>query len=857
VEEKGAVPVNKPGFFKRLSKVLLWTFLILLLLSGSLAGLSLLYEKEIKNAILTELNRHLLVKVKVAPENIDLTLLRTFPDCALQFKNVLVLDALPEKKRDTLLYSDLLSLRFNVKDIWNKNYKIHTVAADNGVLRLRILKDGSSNYTFWKSTGESTGSTDFDLDRIALTDFHVYYKNSSARFFSDLQVKQLVFSGKFRDANYDLNCEGDFLVNELLQNNSAFLRRKKVNLDLVLAVSGNQYDFTKANLRINDLLLKLSGSMLYGETLENAKVKMNAAELEISSVLSLLPQSYSDIVNDYVSKGKLYLNGDLDYSSDSRYRLTCAFGIDKGTITYKPGNTSAEDVNLQGTLLYTPEKSSLQFNQIFLRLKDDVIKGDCRIDDFKEPRLALNVAANLHLHNLQSFWPIDTLKVLEGKLEIKTQINGLLADLKANTFGPKVKLVLDARVVDLKAQFKSDEKTYLVPHCQIAASEGEVRVSDLQLQRGQSQLVLNGRIPGLFNYLTDASAPLHIIGQLQAPQIFVEDFLVPASGPVNEQALIPEKVNFKLEAMISKLSFGKFSAENLSGEIEIRDQKLLANDVRLQTMEGQTVLNAFADNSKNKLDITLQAEIAQINIQELFRQMNNFGQTTLQGKNLRGIASASIDFSGSWSNALVADEKSLQARCQLLLERGQLKDFEPMTALSRFVEVKDLNDIRFSALQSTVTIKNRQIIIPATSIKNSALNIDLWGTHSFDNEEDYHFRLLISELLNKKRTKAQDEFGPILDDPDKRRMAFVRMTGPMDKLVIRYDKQGMKQKVAADLKTEKQSIKQLLKEELGLFKKDSLPKKAPANTIFEIEEPSPAPVKKTLEPKKKKEDEDF
>jgi hypothetical protein len=274
-------------------------------------------------------------------------------------------------------------------------------------------------------------------------------------------------------------------------------------------------------------------------------------------------------------------------------------------------------------------------------------------------------------------------------------------------------------------------------------------------------------------------------------------------------------------------------------------------------MEGQTVLNAFADNSKNKLDITLQAEIAQINIQELFRQMNNFGQTTLQDKNLRGIASASIDFSGSWSNALVADEKSLQARCQLLIERGQLKDFEPMTALSRFVEVKDLNDIRFSALQSTVTIKNRQIIIPATSIKNSALNIDLWGTHSFDNEVDYHFRLLISELLNKKRTKAQDEFGPILDDPDKRRMAFVRMTGPMDKLVIRYDKQGMKQKVAADLKTEKQSIKQLLREELGLFKKDSLPKKAPANTIFEIEEPSPAPVKKTLEPKKKKEDEDF
>ena len=842
---------------RRIARVLLWFLLLLLLGAMTLVGLVLVYEKEIKSAILSELNKHLLVKVKVAPENIDLTLLKSFPDCALQFKNVLVLGALPQNKQDTLLYADLLSLRFNAEDIWNKNYKIHTVSADKGLLRLITLKDGSTNYSFWKSDGESSASADFDLDRIALSNFHLQYKDNSVRFFSDLQIKQLVFSGKFRDTKYDLTCEGDALVNELLQNKTAFLRQKRVKLDLNLAVNGSQYDFTKADLQINDLFLKLTGRLLYGQSLERVAIKMNAANLEISSVLSLLPQSYSAVVNDYVSKGKLYLNGDLDYASDARFRLTAAFGIDKGTITYKPGNTSAEDVNLEGNLLYTPDKSFLQLTRVFFRLSEDVIKGDCRIDDFSQPQLSLNVAANLHLANLQNFWPIDTLRALEGQLEINTQINGQLSDLKANTFGPKVKLVLDANLKDLKAQFKSDEKTYLVPHCQIDASDGEVRVSDLQLQRGQSHLVLNGRIPGLFNYLTDASAPLNIIGKLEAPQLFVEDFLIPSSGSASEQALIPEKVNFKLEAAIAQLSFGKFKAENISGELEIRDQKLLANDIRLETMEGQTVLNAFADNSKNKLDITLQAEINQINIQELFRQMNNLGQSTLQDKNIRGIASASIEFSGSWSNALLVDENSLQSRCQLTIEKGQLKDFEPMRALSRFVEVKDLNDIRFSALQSTVTIKNRQIIIPATTIKNSALDIDLWGTHTFDNVVDYHFRLLISELLNKKRTKAQDEFGPVLDDPDKKRMAFVRMTGPMDKLVIRYDKQGMKQKVAADLKTEKQSIKRLLREEFGLFKKDSLPKKSAPVSVFELEESNPPPPKKTLELKKKKEEDDF
>ena len=115
---------------RRIAKVLLWFLLLLLLGAMTLVGLVLVYEKEIKGAILGELNKHLLVKVKVAPENIDLTLLKSFPDCALQFKKVLVLGALPQNKQDTLLYADLLSLRFNVEDIWNKNYKIHTVSAD-------------------------------------------------------------------------------------------------------------------------------------------------------------------------------------------------------------------------------------------------------------------------------------------------------------------------------------------------------------------------------------------------------------------------------------------------------------------------------------------------------------------------------------------------------------------------------------------------------------------------------------------------------------------------------------------------------------------------------------------------------
>jgi len=75
---------------------------------------------------------------------------------------------------------------------------------------------------------------------------------------------------------------------------------------------------------------------------------------------------------------------------------------------------------------------------------------------------------------------------------------------------------------------------------------------------------------------------------------------------------------------------------------------------------------------------------------------------------------------------------------------------------------------------------------------------------------------------------------------------------------MKYDSRGMKEKVTADIKDEKQTIKQLLKEEFGLFKKDSTVKKTnKSDRQFELEKPDNNAPKKTFEAKKKQEDEDF
>jgi hypothetical protein len=158
------------------------------------------------------------------------------------------------------------------------------------------------------------------------------------------------------------------------------------------------------------------------------------------------------------------------------------------------------------------------------------------------------------------------------------------------------------------------------------------------------------------------------------------------------------------------------------------------------------------------------------------------------------------------------------------LKEGRLVNFEPLSKLSKFISLEELSDVKFSTLSNTFEIKNEQVIIPRMQITSSALDIFVSGNHGFDNVIDYHFQLTLSDLLSRKAKKAKkenEEFGEVMDDGLGRTQLFLSMVGPIDDPKISYDSKGAKEKMKSDVKQEKRVLKQLLKQEFGLFKKDS------------------------------------
>jgi hypothetical protein len=213
-----------------------------------------------------------------------------------------------------------------------------------------------------------------------------------------------------------------------------------------------------------------------------------------------------------------------------------------------------------------------------------------------------------------------------------------------------------------------------------------------------------------------------------------------------------------------------------------------------------------------------------VDIRELFYQCENFGQNVLVDKNIKGKVTSKIMLLATSDAAMDIDLNSINSTADIEINQGELIQFEPLRELSKFISLDELKNVSFSQLKNQIEIKNRTIIIPQMDITSSAISISASGTHTFENIIDYHLKLLLSDVLSRKAKKAKkenEEFGVIADDGLGKTNIFISMKGPINNPKIGYDGKGAQQKIKNDLVQEKQSLKKILNQELGLFKRDS------------------------------------
>ena len=854
-------------------KILKICAILIFSISVLLFSASLILKDKVAGMILSSLNKNLSTKVDVG--SFRLSFFKRFPKASVQMKNVVVHStkgfnntAFPGNNGDTLLKALFVSADFSISDIFRGKYNIDRITVKQGKANLFCDTSGNVNYQItYYSTSQGTGDIAINLEKISLTDINFNYNDLTGNIIILGNVKNGRIKTRIYGNIIDFDTDAEVKLRRLQTPDFTISRDIEGKLNLALQSSDKGISFKKGTMRIRDYDLNISGMVDPGRIID---LQITAHNFKISDIIDYLPAKIQEQASPYNPEGNLAFNclikGPLTRSSSPHIEVSCL--LKKGKISYGKSNISISDLSFSGSYSNGPgnrtETGVATFNDIKARLGSAEYTGSFSLQGIDTPRVVLALNGRIIPAELKEFFALDDISPVSGYADINVKIDAVL-NHKANfTLQDIIDLKPQAHLVFHDFTAGSVKQNLIIEQVEGSLSSGESITADNVrfIYKGQ-KIKVSGEFINLPEWIAGNSVQLRANADVEFRMFNPETFLsasTDATAPKKRAILLPDDLDLDITFKIDSLKFKTFSSAEITGRLTYSPGILTFSSFKMRSLRGVISGNGFlVQNSSRAFNSKGTFNVTRIDINKAFSSFNNFGQTFIKAENLKGLLSGSVSMILPMDSLLNPAIKSVSAEGSFVLEKGALLNFEPVKELSSFIELSELENISIDRMENDFFIRNNFFYIPQMDVKSSAANLSVNGRHDFDNNYEYHIKMLLSEILSKKRKKNHSnvtEFGVVEDDGLGRTSLLLKVEGRGEVVKVGYDAKVAGSTLKNNIKKERQTLKTILNEEYGWYKSDTATiKKAPAKKQrFKIQwdgNTNTAPETETLETKNK------
>ncbi|MFZ4799486.1 MAG: AsmA family protein, partial [Bacteroidia bacterium] len=185
---------------KPIYKIILASFLSIILIVTIFAGYLVSNKRVLTEYVITQINNNLNAELKI--KSSDVTIFKNFPNVSLDLIGVSIV------KSDTnVLNAQHVYLGFNIKDIFNKNYKIQIISIDSAIINLVVYKNGSSNFDLVKKENQTNSANEnflLDLEKVKLKNIDFGFNDLQSEQNYKTQIHEAEMDGKFKNDAFKL-----------------------------------------------------------------------------------------------------------------------------------------------------------------------------------------------------------------------------------------------------------------------------------------------------------------------------------------------------------------------------------------------------------------------------------------------------------------------------------------------------------------------------------------------------------------------------------------------------------------------------------------------------------------------------
>lgn len=803
--------------------------LIILLVFGVLFSVIKLYDKEIKDIALKQINNQLISPMII--QNLELSAFNYFPAISLQFSNLLIKD--PLANNDTLLFAKNAFLNFDAYDLINKKYIVRKLVLKNGSLAAKVSTDGKENFDVFISKDKSENNNfKFSLEQLTLKDFSVNYQNIPLSQQYDFTISDSKLKGQFSNQEYDLNILSSMSVNKFDLEGVNYISSKNANTEIILQVKNDPFSLVikKGKLKIADMNFFLEGDYKSSKK-DRINLNIKGNQIQISEIFSILPLDYASIKTKYSSEGIFNFDGNLNGEINNKQPLSffVNFNAENATLKDKLNNIQLEKIDLSGT--FNNKEQNLKIINFSALMNDKIMRGNLEIDNFKTPTYFLNIEGLFDLNKIPFFTTLKDFS-LDGETAIEMET-------KITTKNDKLFFEnLDGKIVSEKINIE-----YLPLKTQLELNDFEADISkknmDITVQNSffnEDEFSMNLNFMDWNKWFQSDSKKIKCNYDLKLDKFHLDDFLEIFDS--KDSSKTDYQIDLEGAIAANELYYDNLKFFNISSKRLKINKSIEVKNLFMESYDGEILLNIYnADLNSDNQNWLIDGELSSLNIKQLMKSFNDFDQDYIKNEHISGSISSDFnsqlifDSLNNWDFQNSSIESKNTFKGIVLLEYPFLYDilkvFENSVITRNIIDInhyeKNLHKVVFKDFKSTIIFSDGITEIDKTNFENDVLDFSFYGNYNLENLVDYHLSFNWADIVRKKKSKSDI----VQENPVKGKQLYLKISGPVEDLSYGFDKAEIKKERKEIISNEKEIIKDIIK---GDYKEDE--KKS---EVFELE----------------------
>ncbi|GGX14183.1 AsmA-like C-terminal region-containing protein [Aquimarina muelleri] len=741
---------------------------ILLLIIG-IVSIPFLFKGTIQDKVRYLINEHVNAKVDFA--NIDISLIRSFPQASVVIDNFSVINHAPFEG-DTLAYSKRIALDMSVKELFksaSEPISVKKIIIDEANIAIKTDSLGNSNIDIAKKKDtnpepvleEKNSSFTFDLDHYEINNSKILFKDDISK--TILSMTQLNHSG-------DGSVSGEKIILDTKTNteasfslqNTEYLNRNKLNLDakIELDLKNQKYSFKENKALINRLPLEFSGYVQLFKKYTDVDLSFKTPSSDFKNFLAVIPEAYVKNLDGIQTSGDFLIDGIIKGKSDDTYipKMDIKIISKNASFQYPDLPKGVKNININTQIKNDSgliDDTYVNIDDLTFKIGQDsfAVRGSLK-NLTKNMIVDMMMKGTLNLAHLNQAYPLQLEEKLNGIVKADIQTNFDMLSLEKEQY-QNIKSSGTVSLSQFTYASPDTPNEIKIENANVSFNPGTITLDKMQASTGRSDLNATGTIQNLMGFLF-AKQDLKGNFDVNSNVFAVDDFMVGEKESEDEIAnsntkkvtedetmRIPSFLDATLNFNSKKVYYDNLEMENTKGTVKIKEETAFLENVSSNIFDGGIALNGNV-STKNKVPtFDMALDLSKIDIVKSFNNLDLIKGLAPIAKALTGNLNTTVKLNGNLNENLIPVLTSLKGEALAEILNAQVSTTKTpfLSKLDNQLNFINIDQLNLKEIKTNLSFNDGKINVKPFEFDVKGIKITAGGQHGFDQNMNYNIKL--------------------------------------------------------------------------------------------------------------------